>query len=295
MKASKSTVLWCVLSVMSILLLIIMSNSYNWGFNLTGVNTNTTVYNSVEEFEKSNSEHLHIPEQLKKIEGVQIIKKVGNFYEIGCEKFVMKVGPFVDYNADPLALYEAVEKDYKFFVKNNSIEYLRYRYEYPELTHCTVVNWVEDNMAYGVILDDIMDEQYILNLLSIDSGSLEPYKSGESTEADSTVSVKAETEMFVFDLGYISSDIKVIEVEEQSIIYMNDKMVFVVSKKNDINFETEISMEIGNGYELRVAEANPFDSDTEAYREFENLINRLDNIVNNVVYTDKYKEIQNLD
>jgi hypothetical protein len=94
--------------------------------------------------------------------------------EITTSQFVVKVLTFVNNNADPLALYDSSPVDNMYTVLNNEngIKFFRYRAEYPEYEHCTLINYCTDSMAYGILLGTIISEEEALNYLNINQSSL---------------------------------------------------------------------------------------------------------------------------
>ena len=287
MKSMKGTIILVIITAVILIVSFLLINSAKLGFSLSGNNAvKEKQYDTIYDFEKEQNRVINIPTKIKGYPDIQTRVSAGSFVEIMQEHYVLKVGPFADYNADPLALYDNVENDFKYFVNNNdSISFLRYRYKYPELSNCTIVNWVSGGYSYGLIFDRVIDKDELLNIFEVNYSDLKEIKTTDENNSNSDEFIKIDVEdKYVLSIPTTESDITHIDIEDKTMLYLNGSLIIVICNAEDDEFNTGNIIELENGYELRYPEKNPFGVDTVEYKDYIRIIEKVDDIVNSIEY-----------
>jgi len=306
MKESKGTgrVINIILLIAFIGATVLMVTAYKGGLNMeTSQSKKDIQYSNIKSILGDNGAlggTVELPYFIDRDSEVKATSSMGLFLQIIGDHYVLKVSEFVDINADPLALYESSndEIDNKYILDISNDEYsnltfFRYRTGVENLTHCTVVNWVNGDNAYGIIFDDIYDEDSILDLFNIERGSLEDYVEDEVEVEDATTLSNEYTfgDKVVLTFPTFNSDIKNLDMGGKEVFYMGDKMVFAIVYNDfdiDSDFlggqgEKEIILENGEKVVIRYLLDNPFIEGSDEYIDYNTFLDNLDKIVESAI------------
>lgn len=251
--------------------------------------TNTFVkyYDSLEDAEKTLSFEPDIPEYVRNHDELQIRVNMGQILELGGSTFVFKAASYVDVNADPLGLYEKADTDNKYTVENSNtnIDYFRYRQGYSGYETCTIINWCTDEVAYGMLINGNKSVDETLEIIGLTKDELRDI---EEEISDNTKSITNTNEYnldnkYIINLPEFKSDVTQIDNNGYTAFYFNKKLVFVVLY-NDLDIDTKAfdgqsEAIIGNGIVIKYLTENPFETSDDAYYDYNNFINTIDNIL----------------
>lgn len=274
MKHSKLNIitLLIILAVVTIVPFIVIELGN--GIHIT--NNKAKEYNAItiQELEEKQNLTLCVPDIIRESNGIKARVVADTFIELLSDNFVLKIGPFQGYEADPLALYDPVEKDYRYKVKESEKEFIRYRLEYPELTHCTIINWVSNGRAYGLILDRQYSEDEILKIMGVTTEQLEIYaeqKKSDTSENDNKNNQIVVENKYKFELPLSVEKIDIIEQEDTTLLYMGDSIIMVICKYDTLGFEDSNVYRMENGYQIKYPNTNIFDEGSTEYDDFETI------------------------
>ena len=276
----------------------LMFLSYNNGINISGGSKNIKEYKSISELESNPPFELKLPSFVKDEEEMKIKCTMGSMLEIDTRAYILKAATFVDNNADPLALYDKAKEDVKFTVNNSDITYLRVRTGYKEYENCTLINWVDGEIAYGLIWADKAELADILITLNINESDLEKYTDSSSSDSDTT-SDEDNTSDIKFDnitVGDMSlsvphfetSELTYADLKDMLLFSMDDKMVFVVIYDN-INdhvkdFEGQGEIVSDKGVIIRYIKENPFEVGSDSYKNYEIFLKTIAEVSKSIDY-----------
>lgn len=280
--------------------LLMMYMSYKNGINVNKNNSNMVEYETLSELKSNLPFEVNLPDFVKEEDKLQIKCTMGNFIEIVSDKYVLKMATFVDNNADPLALYDRTDFDNKYTVNNSSITYLRIRKNYKEYEHCTLINWVDGEVAYGLIWADIVDLDNVLITLNLKADDLVEYTEGDdssTTDNEDSSFDKSSIKLRDIEVDNIrvtipqfeSNDFTYVDLKDMLLFSINDRGVFVIIYKNAENhskdFEGQGEIITDKGMIFRYADKNPFDEGTDSYKNYEVFLKTVDDIAKSITYT----------
>ena len=215
------------------------------------------------------------------------------------ESYVLMIGSFVNNLADPLNLYEHTLEDEQYTVSDSSISFLRIRRSYPNYDHCTIINWVDGDAAYGLIWGNSVDNNTILTTFNLSDSQLSIYEAEspiEGTESNASSSSESSIEMkeisndnIKFSVpNFVNSGIKLIELPDMSLLSFANKTVCVfiydnVDKHND-DFRGQSELVTSSGIIMRYMSENPFELSTDSYNDYEYFLSSVNEIADSVEY-----------
>ena len=281
----KTVLKYVILPLVIIVIAIILFDN----IRIVNNNSNEKRYKSIEDFLDSTSIEINIPDGIYNCSDSEVIYSSGPFIQIGCEHFVLKISAFVNYNADTLGLYNYTSSiDNKYIVNNSDKKFVRYRIGCETLENCTVVNWVDKDLAYGAILDGVRTEEEVMKLLNINTENLSEFiekQSEESLEADyeETVQIKLENR-YIITLPVTIVPVTSVEVSNGVIFYINNEKVFMILDSSDEAEETVDNIKLKHGYILKYNKQNPFSDGSDEFASFNMIIDNIEDIANNIDY-----------
>lgn len=238
---------------------------------------------SLSELEKKQDTEFIVPEFVRENKNLQANVLMGQFIEILGDNFVLKIGPFQDYDADPLALYETTEIDKKLSVSGSDIEFLRYRTGYNKLEHCTVINWAAKNKMYGMILGSEAELDMVLSTMGLIPEQTKPIESVEIAEqTEQKVNQTQRFELFgkyTIELPKTENNIQILDDGVTAVFEMQGELFMVVCQEGYDGFESIEETALSDGYVVRFAPENNYDADGTAKSDYENIKNNLALIV----------------
>ena len=279
----KSIIKYLVAPIVIIIIAVVLFDNIKINNN----HSNEKRFKSIEEFRKNVNIEIDIPDGLYNCTDSEVIYSNGPFIQIGCEHFVLKIGTFVNYNADTLGLDNCISgTDKKYTVNNNSKSFVRYRLGCENLENCTVINWVEDGLSYGAILAGIRTEDEILNLLSINSVDIkEFYDTDDNTEEslDDTVEIELKNR-YKITLPKTEIEITSVETSNSVIFYIGDKKAFMILDNSENRVDNIENIELKHGYVLEYSRENPFVKGTDEFKTFDTIISNIEKIAASIEY-----------
>ena len=291
--------LYVLAVVLMVLLLIMFIGSFNNGIGLRQNNSSIKNYKSIDELMNNTSLDLEIPEYiLNKCDGDVYIESImGQFIQINKSDFVLKIALFVDNNADTLGLYDKSSVDKMYIVKDDDMSFFRYRTGHEIYNGCTLINWVKNGLAYGLMLDYIVSEDEALEILNISKEKLQPTNSKEGNNTNIIDDINLDTSSTLnytigdninIDLPKFESDLNIIDANGIAQFYINKKLIFVILyNEYDINsgtYDGHKEIIINDDIVIKYIEENPFEKGTEAYNDYDKFITTIDNISNSIKY-----------
>ena len=258
------------------------------GFTGQGMNKNVKTYESMSKLIGSYSLKLNIPDKFVNTPIVEAKKLLGSTAEVYSESFVLKISTLVDYKADILGLYENSETDERYYVGgSNAFKFFRYRKGYPEYEHCTIINWCDEGMTYGIMLADIYDIDAVLDIFGIKKENLIPVENETSSEdknekTDENV-FKYTGEKFDIELVKLSADYNIQEIGSVAYIRYNEQTfgIIVCSIEDFNNFydqETTEAVQLENNCYILYRKLNSFDTNSQDYNDYNKFINTINGI-----------------
>lgn len=209
----------------------------------------------------------------------------GQMFSIEGAGITYKVAPFVDEKADVLGIYEAAKEEKELYAKDSKLrtQYVRYR----SFEDATALNWVCNDVMYGLWIGEQQTFDYMIDFLEIDTDN---YSAEEKTIV-SIEDMKEEDIQFEryqssvlgasFDMPVVNSDVAVQSGENFITITYDFKNVFTIMKNVNMKMESTqeyIIEELGNGYTLQYYAENQFSDVDRAYNDYEVFLRSVDRI-----------------
>lgn len=280
-----STVILLVLLLISIVFIVLVETG---AFKISKSNNKTVKYNTLNEAISKVNFNVQLPNMITNDVNAEYRVTNGSFLEIGSETFVLKASKLVDFNADPLALYEKTTEDYKYTVENSNISYFRYRLNYPEFENCTIMNWVQGDTAYGIILSSIYKEEELLNILGITKDNIKVFNTENIDKTDITYNRTLIANKFTVDIPKFTTEFKTVDLDGKTICYIDNTKVFIfIYNDYDIDTDTfggQSEIIIDDKMVLRYLSENPFENGSSAYNDYNIFIDTVNDIVNSIKY-----------
>lgn len=265
-------------------------------------------YSSIDELIQHTDFKLSIPNFVYNYRGkiFNISSTMGQIVEMDTNNFVYKASPLVSYNADILGLYEHTDNDHMYTIKNNAddIKFFRYRLNYPNYEHCTIVNWCTSKTTQGIIIGKVMNPEEIIKTFNIDKESMKETSQKEIYELENSVvssDIKGEKvtnnliykrynvgNKFSIELPEFNSSVNVIDEDGLFMFYLDKKLVLVIIY-NDYDIDTnsfsgQSELKLADGVVMRYRSKNPFDKSHVDYVNYNNFIKTIDYIKGTIIY-----------
>lgn len=277
-------ILLVVLVITGLALFLIIMRGLSGGFNSDNSGKGIETYDSIEEMLKDTNMKPNIPEFMY-TDKVQVQVTLNKIIEINNGDAVLKVAYFVGENADPLGLYghsENVEK-YFFSANETGIPEVIIRTGYSEYPECTLVNWWDSTYTYGLMLDGEYTLDDVLALLNIDKEYL---SISDSVEEDTDTVNYRLGDKFSVKLPKFGNEVAFQDFEGYTSVYF-DKTLCAIFVYNDYDvdnntFDGQKELKINDSLYLYYREDNPFDSNSEAFIDYNKFLNTIDGISENI-------------
>lgn len=299
MKNKLSIKIYIIAFILCSMVCLLFIGSFKSGMCIQS-NNGIRKYNSLTDLMNKTSLNIELPNyvvQQSKEEDLTIESIMGQVVQIYGSSFAFKAATFVNNNADPLGLYEKAETDSKYSVETtenenkNSIKFFRYRLGYEEYSHCTLINWCTDETAYGLMISNIITEDEAIEIIGIEKERLTEYIEKTEQESESTenkVSLGNEytiSDNFKVTLPKFNSELNMVETENSTLFYIEDKLVFVfVYGEDDGAFNGQSERKIINGLVLKYLSDNPFNNESDGFNDYNLFIDTIDDIIDSIVY-----------
>lgn len=243
---------------------------------------------SFEQLEKKLSTSLCIPDKIRDEKELSAEVTMGQFIEVLGNSFALKIGPFENYDADPLDLYEAVENDERYSVNDNDkqIEFIRYRNGYSNLEHCTIVNWKSKDKSYGIVFDTVYNLDEVLQIFGLDSASLSGFGEEKRVDDINTENSEGDTvkvvvsDKYEFELPKTENKVDIFEDTDITVLKISDTIIMVVCNEDTEDFKGGEEYALSSGYQIRCLKDNKFSKGTSEYEDFEKIKESIAEIVN---------------
>lgn len=277
-------ILLVVLVITGLALFLIIMRGLSGGFNSDNSGKGIETYDSIEEMLKDTNMKPNIPEFMY-TDKVQAQVTLNKIIEINNGDAVLKIAYFVGENADPLGLYEHSENVEKYFFSANEtgIPEVIIRTGYSEYPECTLVNWWDSTYTYGLMLEGDYTLDDVLALLNIDKEYL---SISDSVEEDTDTVNYRLGDKFSVKLPKFGSEVAFQDFDGYTSIYF-DKTLCAIFVYNDYDvdnntFDGQKELKINDSLYLYYREDNPFDSNSEAFIDYNKFLNTIDGISENI-------------
>lgn len=290
MGKKKSTHLgvWLVAVILAATGYIAFIHAYKDGITITENNdkdNGTITYESIEDMQKAVGFNVEVPIYVAdSTEDTKITVFHNQIVTISGETFAFKASPLVDVDADVLGLYEDSDIDYKYTVKDSDIVYYRYRQQYKEYPSCTILNWVSNDVMYGLMVEKDISETIAEIMLGIDGKTLEVYSNVASGSenvdfSDNEYNFELVRGTISMSLPSFSGKIKVDDFDSYAVVYSGDTMLFMVSfEGTDVVEDATVNIEdihIREGVDILYYGENMYDHDTDAYNDYDIMLSTI--------------------
>lgn len=255
-------------------------------------NTSIKYYESFEDLQKGTKlEMVELPivyiEQCANTENTNYRVINNSIAEIYNDGIVAKACKIIDTKYDCLGLSDKATNDNKFSISNNQITYLRIRKEYTEYPKCTIVNFSTNEMNYGFMVEDNISIGDICEILKINKKDLSEY-TDESTEVYDGAVTKYNIDNFSIELPTFVSNVSVREFVGYSSFFIEDTPVLnFLYGKEALNSDKNIFgqyIKVNDKLRVDYLKENPFKMDSQAYNDFEILINTINSSIKTIKY-----------
>jgi hypothetical protein len=255
--------------------------------------TSEVTYKTYENMEKAldiNVDAFPIDFITQRVEESSTVYKVINnqiaeVYNTNGNTLARAIG-LIDIKYDVLNLSDEALADNIYSVSDN-IVYLRVRTGYPKMEHCTIINYSTPETNYGLIVDESLGLEDICNVLSISVESLSNFDNSTYNISEGSYT-EYKIDNFIIELPTVASNIELREFVGFSSIFIDETPVInflysTESIESDANNEWTPIM-VNDNLRIDYLHDNPFDVNSQAYIDFENLINTIDNSIKTIKY-----------
>lgn len=298
--------------VLTLILLSIMLLSVKRG-NLS--DSNLEDYETLETAIKSTSIPTHLPLNIKQYFAGEVEARdtLGQFIEVykdgkdsSFPSAILKIGYFVDINADPLGLYSEPAESSEYTVSDNEyITYFRYRKGYPDYPNCTLINWSDEITSYGLMVEADLTESEVLKLLNLTStqitkqlASVTSINNPSNLNIDwkeyklaSSLSGYPDLRITLPDTSNLHFSINIYDAVYSSTVFLDNKMIMIVvwdGENIEIpeNFEADYTLEERHGDKttyIRYRSDNPYEENSKQYEVYEEIKSNMGYILDSIV------------
>lgn len=225
-----NSIIYIIVIIISILFVVLILSSFKSGNKqeISGI----IEYKSLQDIENSVSFELKIPAFLYKENDLKMNNVLGQIVTITNERYTLKASKWVDNNADPLGVYEEFDIDKKYESDKGSISYLRYR----QNSNITILNWVNNSTAYGLMINELVNIEDTLKLIEITLDNFSEINENEEKleSTDNTIVEKLENENVKFEF-YTNKTLDKIEIPNEAIYYKYEDRTLLLVVYNNPN------------------------------------------------------------
>lgn len=297
----KLTVILCIICVLAVGL---MGKSYIDGANTNKVSTVNPMseYKTIAELQNSVAFKFQVPEIVANSTNMSMYNYMNTMVEIQSDELTFRAAEFIGDGADVSGDYNHYPVDVTYIDETGTTE-VRYRTDNIK----TLVNITSGNIAYSISFKTYLDEITVFDKLDVDLSILKVKQKVEveetqkeetntevETENNNTVEndssndeltfklYKVENTSISFMLPNITNEVKTVYADNQLAVMLGGKLVFVIeSIEADTNTEYNgyVVTKLENNYILRYAVNNPFEKDTQIYRDYYTIIENMQTVV----------------
>lgn len=292
---NKNYILVIIGVVLSLALCLLFIMGYKEGISTDVKTSSIKEYNDIQELQKSLTYEIDIPDIVLEQDIQRIQCTLGQITEIDSMYLVFKAAIFIDVHADPLGLYEQASVDNEYSVEDNEkgITYVRYRQQYPEYMHCTLLNWSTSSMSYALLIDNMVDLQEAVGLIGLTPDMLSEIEnntvSGNDISSDNFDMTWYDISNNIkIELPQFNSEYNIDDKDGLSICYLDGEILFVVIYDKQLmtenTFGGEGEVELGPDLIIRYPNENPFNKESLPYNYYNKFIDTIeDNSVNYLI------------
>lgn len=210
--------------------MVIMLASVSMKAGTTQSSSYKVKVNSLDEIKRKVSFELDFPSFIYNEDNLNIECIMGQIVEISNERITLKASNFVDNNADVLGLYEEdyeIDEKHEYVENQQNISFFRYR----SSESTTVINWVKNNTAYGISINENLDIGEAKKLIEIDTYALvDIAKEQETNNKDEYEMLESQNVKYK-----LPSDINITaeRVADEAIYYLIDNNVALIVAYNN--------------------------------------------------------------
>lgn len=309
----KLTVILCIICVLAVGL---MGKSYIDGANTNKVSTVNPMseYKTIAELQNSVPFTFQVPNVVAEADNLALFNYMNLMVEIQADDMVFRAAEDIEAKADVSGVYEEFQIDNTYKDGNETIS-VRYRTDHKiTLVNITtrgsaIADLVSENpvykkLSYSIKFNYYMSEIEAFEKLDLDITKLKYVEVEETqkeetnteveTENNNTVEndssndeltfklYKVENTSISFMLPNIANEVKTVYADNQLAVMLGGKLVFVIeSIEADTNTEYNgyVVTKLENNYILRYAVNNPFEKDTQIYRDYYTIIENMQTVV----------------
>lgn len=295
-KKSSHIGVWLMVVIIAIISYIAFMGALKDGVTLNK-NNNSSINNveTLDELQNKVNFKLDIPTFVSESEEELNISVIaGQVVSINTSTFVLKASPFVDVRADILGLYDNADTDESYNVDNSDITFVRYRQHYEEYPSCTIVNWCTDETTYGLMIEDDVTLDNALQIIGIEKDNLSDYDKDNNTEqntesnnVDDFVEYTIENKIKI-SLPEFIGNVTHVDTNGVSAFFSGDTLLFlVVYNEKDIQegtYSEQSVVDVNNDIKIYYDSNNTYDTDSDAYKDYELMLSTIDDIGTTIVY-----------
>ena len=309
----KLTVILCIICVLAVGL---MGKSYIDGANTNKVSTVNPMseYKTIAELQNSVPFTFQVPNVVAEADNLALFNYMNLMVEIQADDMVFRAAEDIEAKADVSGIYEEFPIDNTYRDGNETIS-VRYRTD-NKITLVNITtrgsanadlvseNTVYKKLSYSIKFNYYMSEIEAFEKLDLDITKLKYVEVEETqkeetnteveTENNNTVEndssndeltfklYKVENTSISFMLPNIANEVKTVYADNQLAVMLGGKLVFVIeSIEADTNTEYNgyVVTKLENNYILRYAVNNPFEKDTQIYRDYYTIIENMQTVV----------------
>ena len=242
-------------------------------------NNNEKEYNSINEI---NNPNIKIPKFIVNQNNLNIKESYGRLIQINNNDLILKIDQFIDIDADILGIYSESDIDDKYIVSNNSISYLRYRTGNKDYKESTIVNWVNGQYTYGLMMNGLISLSDALKLLNINENDINKTIIKNSNDED----INSEKNGLNFDtinysidnktsivLPKFNSNYSIKDLDNTIICTIDDKIIFGITDIDSHGvLDNQGIKNINSTKCIKYRLDNPFKEGTTQFDDFNNLM-----------------------
>lgn len=266
-----------VIALLFVVITIIINILDNTTIYVT--NNNEKEYNSINEI---NNPNIEVPKFIADQNNLNIKESYGRLIQINNNDLILKIDQFIDIDADILGIYSESDIDDKYIVSNNSISYLRYRTGNKDYKESTIVNWVNGQYTYGLMMNGLISLSDTLKLLNINENDINKTIIKNSNDEDiitennelnfDTINYSIDNETSIV-LPKFNSNYSIKDLDNTIICTIDDKIIFGITDIDSHGVLDNQGIKNINGTKcIKYRLDNPFKEGTTQFDDFNNLM-----------------------
>lgn len=251
-----------------------------------GSNEANTEFSSLAQIESAFGHKICIPDSLELTSDAKYILVENRVAEIYTSKFVYKQCEMLDKNLDILGLYAESTEDKLYNVEDSSIQILRYRYGYTDYPNCTIINWCNDSSNFGLMIEEHLSIDDVVNMLGLSDKKI--YEGEKTVSYENIDYTEYNVDSFSIMFPTVESVLSVENFDGYSAIYLNGTNV-INFLYNEDSFNTNVPVNykritVNDNLKIDYMNNNPFDTETQAYIDYNIIINTIDYSIKTIKY-----------